>query len=86
MRPSSPQLRHLLRVPNMYESDFIKLLLGHIRLYAIGFCPFRLGEDGEPRDRRFVCGEYSFARADGEDWDAPGNPYLERLSRVKSEF
>ena len=43
-------------------------------------------EDGEPRDRRFVCGEYSFARADGEDWDAPGNPYLERLHRVKSEF
>ena len=55
-------------------------------LYAMGFCPFRLGEDGEPRDRRFVCGEYGFARADGEDWDAPGNPYLERLSRVKSEF
>ena len=45
-----------------------------------------MGEDGEPRDRRFVCGEYSFARADGEDWDAPGNPYLERLHRVKSEF
>ena len=68
----------------MYESDFISSLRTYG--YAIGFCPFRLGEDGEPRDRRFVCGEYSFARADGEDWDAPGNPYLERLSRVKSEF
>ena len=57
--------------------------------YAVAFCPFRFDESDQPRDRRFVCsddGMATWSRADGEDWDAPGNPYIERLKRVKAEF
>ena len=43
-------------------------------------CMFRLDTAGEPKDRRFVCDDCGdWSRADGEDWDAPGNPYNERL-------
>ena len=42
-------------------------------------CMFRFDARGEPKDRRFVSGEYGWERAGGEDWDAPGNPYNERL-------
>ena len=49
-------------------------------------CMFRFDASGQPRDRRFVCsddGMASWSRADGEDWDAPGNPYEERRKRLK---
>ena len=46
-------------------------------------CMFRDDATGQPKDRRFVYEDGTLCRADGEDWDAPGNPYLERMARVK---
>ena len=48
-------------------------------------CMFRLDASDEPKDRRFVVsddGMASWSRADGKDWDAPGNPYEERRQRL----
>ena len=42
-----------------------------------------LGKAIDSHAFRFDAKDGSLCRADEEDWDAPDNPYLERMARVR---